>query len=525
MNQLILLILALLSFSGFSQSRLLDIRSDQFTQVFGFDLKETTSGYLVAGTGSSTMNAGFFCWITKTDQEFNTIWGKKFLLSGLDYQVNPTTVTISTLENNQIILLAKTRNEDSTFTELACFNETGDFLWGKKWTHPNEYTIPIDLNEIVPLPPNEFLISHSIKKGSIQIKLNTNGTVLSSKHTHLPTLNDTTNGVFNLRCNDGGMLQILRTQERKTILVRSDDQSQVSWSKQLESVNRSIWLANAHENSDGSFWLFGSITHSNPQTNLTSQVNAVMKLSPGGNLSGAYFYEYSENMGIAQIHPISEDQFSFASTEGIIGTINQTTGYSEIQQLDIFQANHGFQNLHKISDQYALTGLGANWAESKIQLFTELENHPCLYLQQPIHQFFQDTIPLQDILVTAIPVVITDYSFGNPFNPIIQPADITFEQECYLGLDEKEAGPELSIYPNPGNSGSFVTLKLSGQYQADKMEVSVRDLQGKEVLLSEVTGSSGLHLIDTRTLQAGMYVVNCKLLGTSKNLTGKLILR
>lgn len=528
MKPLIFLLLIGFPITGFSQSRLLDIHSNHFTSVLGFDLKETSSGYLIAGTGSSNMNYGFFCWINKTDSEFNPIWSKKFMLSGFYYQVNPTTITISTLSNNQIVLLAKTRDEDSVYTDLCSFDQNGNFIWGKHWGHLFEYADPVDLNKIVPLSDSTFHISHSLPHGSSQMKVKADGTVLSSEYTHLPNPNDSVLGVTNMFCNDGGMLQIMRSHDRRTVLIKLDPQHQVSWAKEIQSTNRFIWIANAYENTDGSFWLFGSITADQSLPDIDQSL-AVMKLSNDGNLAGAYYYDNQLitgiMMGIAQVYPIAPNEFEFNSTERQIGSINLNTGIIQAQNLDISQANHGFQNLHKLSNHYyAMTGMGLNWNESKIHIFPGITDHPCLYPDENVQMVSQDTIPLQEIQITDIAAVIESYSFGNSFNPAVESADISFVQECYLSLEEYESHIEPTIYPNPTDSNPFVTLKLSGSTR-EKIELTIFDLHGKEVFRSEIEENSDFQQIDIHTLQQGMYLIHGNSPDGLEIFTSKLIIR
>jgi hypothetical protein len=498
----------------------MDIHSDELTQLIGFDIQATGTDYLIAGTGNHFND--FICWVAKVDQEFQPIWRKKLKLSGIYFQANPTTITLNILSNDQIILLAKTMDDDSTYTELVSMKQNGDFLWGKKWTHPNAYTIPVDLNKIVHFPNNEFTVSHAVSKGSTQMKMDANGSLLSSKYTHLADPNDTTLGVSNLLCSNGGMLQILRSHEGRAVVIKLDAQFQVSWAKEIRATNRSVWLQNSYENADGSFWLFGSITRSQPASPI-DQIYVVMKMSADGNVTGVYSYQAPAYMGIAQIYPLSQNRFVFGSTEGTIGTVNQNNGSAEIQNLDIFQANHGFQNLHKLPNGYALTGLGANWSESKIQLFSNVENHPCLF--GAIDVLNQDTIPLQEIQVTDIQVLVDNYASGNSFNPLIETSDVSFVEECYLSVDEQQLSPEVTIYPNPATSNSFVTLKLNGFPQHEKILLTVSDLQGNEVLYSEIDGDSDSHLIDRHPFRAGMYFLRCNTLNSKEIFTSKLIIR
>lgn len=522
MKRLIFFLLIFISGNCFSQSRLLDIHSDELSGILGFDIQKTNTGYLVAGTGN--ISTDFFCWLTKTDQEFNPVWRIKFKLSGIYHQVNSTTVTTSILSNDQIILLAKSKNDDSTYTELASFDQNGNFLWGRKWSHTNAYFFPNDLNEITHLPNNEFIISHSVRKGNAQMKLNANGTVLFSKYTHLTDTNDTISGVYNLPCSDGGMLQIIRSHERKTVVIKLNAQHQISWAKEIQADNRSIWLVNAHENSDGSFWLFGSIT-ANQAVSIVDQVYSVMKMTGNGTIEGVYFYTTAANLGIAQIYQTAENIFTFGTTEGEIGSIDLTNGITKKQHLDIYQANHGFQNLHKLPDEYALTGLGANWQESKIQLFSNLEDHPCLNLYENESQIIQDTLPLQEIQSNDISALVETNSFGNSLNPTIESADITFLQECYLGLKENESNPELEIYPNPSNFNSFVTIKLNELSGAKKRIIRLFDLLGNQVLYSEVNENAESHQMDIRSLEAGTYIVSFSSLEGNQIFTSKLVVR
>ena len=522
MKHLFIFLSMLISGYCFSQSRLLDIHSDELSGILGFDIQKSNTGYFVSGTGN--VSNDYFCWLTKTDHEFNPVWRIKFKLSGKYFQVNSKTVTTSILSNDQIILLAKSMNDDSTYTELASFDQNGNFLWGKKWSHTNAYFIPVDLNEIIQLPNNDFIISHSVNSGNAQMKLNANGTVLFSKFTHLVISNDTITGVFNLPCSDGGMLQILRSQERKTVVIKLNAQYQISWTKEIQANNRSIWIVNAHENSDGSFWLFGSIT-ANQAVSIIDQVYSVIKMNGNGTIEGIQLYNTVANMGIAQIYQTAENNFTFSSTEGEIGSIDLNNGIIQKQYLDIFQANHGLQNLHKLTNEYALTGLGANWQESKIQLFSNLEDHPCLNLYENESQLFQDTIPLQDIQSNPISAAVETYSFGSSINPTIESADITFVQECSLGLKENELEPELEIYPNPSSSNSLVTVKLNVLSGSNKRILRLFDLLGNQVLNSEVNETKESLVIDIHSLEAGTYFVNISSLVGDSNFTGKLIIR
>ncbi|MNK00458.1 hypothetical protein D3C87_182430 [compost metagenome] len=526
MKRLITFLLVAVSVSGFSQSRLLDIQSNELSGVVGFDMLQTTDGYLIAGTGGTNNFNNFFCWITKTDGEFNPVWNKKIRLSGYSYQVNSSNVTLAILENDQIVLLAKSRNDDSTFAQVSSFDQNGNFLWSRKWVQPHSYAGAVDMNQVVPLPNNEFIISHSVKFGSTQMKLDAAGTVLSSKYTHLVNPNDTTVlGVSNLHCNDGGTLQLVRTYGSRTLVTRLDAQHQISWSKEIRYDDREVKMTCAYENVDGSFWLFGSMNRIQGPPNTVELVFAVMKLSEAGNLTETSLYNDDIHLGFAAIFSNGNNTFDYNSTEGEIGRLDLNTGTVMAQRLDIFQANHGFQNMHKLQDQYALTGLGANWSESKIHLFPGIEDHPCLHLWEPIQTIQANTVPMQQMIVTDLSPQVDNYSHGNLVAPLVEFADIRFVEECLLSVSENESSPEIVLYPNPAGLGSTVTLKIDGLKQQEKIRLSVFDIGGKQVLSSELSGQADSHLVDVSHLQSGMYLVTCTSSVDSKIFTTKLVIR
>lgn len=75
--------------------------------------------------------------------------------------------------------------------------------------------------------------------------------------------------------------------------------------------------------------------------------------------------------------------------------------------------------------------------------------------------------------------------------------------DCEVGIGEVQLG-EVSIYPNPSNGKTFITIENPNQY---KLEMSIIDITGKIVRENTVLSSNRVTL-NTSNLKPGLYFLN-----------------
>lgn len=516
------------SLTGFSQSARFDIHTSEYLFPLGFDVEKLDSGYVITGTEEhANIN---YCWVSRVDPELNTIWKKRFPISGNAFQVNPMTITLAVLQNKDIILVAKSYHTDQnlTFTEVISLNENGDFNWGKKWSNSIPYCcyFTYDLNLIAELPSGEIRISHSVKHGNLQIQLDPGGNVLLSNYVFPTDLSDSSYAILNLPCQDGGFLQIHRRMIRNTSVVKLNSNYQLEWTREYSLPGKNVWMTNASENSDGSFWLFGSMSLTQ-NSGFLNDAYGVLKISGSGQLLEATAYPSSEsiNFGFGEMFPSGNNTFYFNSTEAEIGTLDLNAGTIQQQSLDIFQANHGFQNLHRFTDgTWSMTGMGADWTESNIHFFPQITNHVCL--QATVDQITGHSIPLSEFDISTPAFSVMDVDTGTATNPVVEESDISFVRECgLLGIPEETADMHVRLYPNPVSVNGELQLEIEPDAFQNSLQVEIADLQGKTVLLNSFSKSTGNYRIPLRDIQPGIYLVRYRLDGAERFQSEKLLIR
>lgn len=530
MKQLLLIILVSCSLNGFAQNGIWKIHINDLIDPFGFSVAKDGENYVIAGVASGTNYNSFYCWITEMDADFDPIWHKSFELSGQHYQATPHTIVLSVINHDNILLLAKSYNTDSSaaYTELLSLRNNGDLNWARKWkqTPFSQWgNSAYDLNKIIPLLTDEFFISHSAGKGTFQSKLDLDGNVLTSKYTYDAVVADTNCGVFNLRCSDDGWLQIHKLGLRKSIVVKLDGNYEVEWAREIGMTDESVWMSTAFENPDGSFWLFGTITHYFPEYNDLEDALGTIKISATGEVLEAWDYPTytGESLGLAQLFPTGENQFDFNTVVGGIGKLDLNTSKVEFQKLDLAQANHDFQNMHKLPNGYAMTGMGANWEESKIHFFPAIDNHPCLLLYTPQTEINGESIPLEHIVVTNAAMQVEDFSFGQLYDPGLTEFVVFLSEECNLAVDELSSVISMNVFPNPVTSGKSITIQLDNTVINREVSVTIVDLQGKIVQSKVFDHSAELNYMGISGIPPGLYFVKCSVEGNQKVPVFKLI--
>jgi hypothetical protein len=515
------------SLIGSAQSARFDIRTYESGSPLGFDIEKLDNGYVI--TGTEEQGSIKYCWVSRVDSGLNTIWKKRFQLSGNTFQVNPMTITLAILQNKDILLVAKSyiQSQNTSFTEVVSLNEFGNFNWGKTWSDPVSYCcyFTYDLNPVVQLPSGEIRISHSVDHGNMQVNLDPSGNVLLSKYVFRTTPSDTNYAVSNTPCQDGGFLQIHRRTFQNTRLVKLNSNYQIEWTRELALPNKNFWMVNAFENPDGSFWLFGSLSFAQ-NSDFLNDAYGVVKISGSGQLlEASAFPGFGINYGFAEIFSTGNNTFIFNSTEAEIGTLDLNTGIAQLQRLDVLQANHGFQNLHCFADgTWSMTGMGANWTESKIHFFPQIEDHACL--QGEYESISRDSIPISLFTIDTPAFSVIDYGPGTAFNPVMEESIISFVLECgLLGLPETADEKHLQLYPNPAATNSELTLEIeSGAFQKS-LEVEIVNLQGKTVLQKQFPKSSENYRLTLQDIRSGIYLLRYHLDGAERFRSEKLIIR
>lgn len=489
------MVLVLFCGAGWSQSRLADIQSDELNGLVGFELLELEDGYLIAGTGSAAFGNGFYCWVNRTNDQMGTVWSKKFRLPGDYFQVNPYTVSCAELSGNRFAILCKSKDTDSSYTTFLVINSNGELDWGRQWNHDGTVESP-DLHQIELLPNNEMIISHAVRNGLIRVRLDDNGNQISGMHFHETPDSTLFEGLYTLNCNDGGFLQVYRYDQVYAVAVRLNADYQVSWSQKIEYAPCFLYLNMAVEHPDGSFTIMGGSNCSNGE-----DFYRLIHLDVSGNLVETNSVIAYASFGFAQLYQNGTSAYDFCSSESAIGTIDFANGTVSYQDLDIFQANHGFQNLHRLNDGYAMTGMGANWQESKIHLFPSIGEHPCL--QGETTQLSFNPINMQDFSISNFSIAIDSLEGGLEVSPEMEFCDIHFLDDCFVGID-KESQTEFQVYPNPVSSGGKVVVK-SDSFVSDGWQL--RTLDGSVICSGELKKGTKMQELELGEVAPGMYIL------------------
>ena len=461
--------------------KLSDTGNEQWVKTYGGpgreraqDVIETSTGYILVGYSTSVTVQYYDAIMIKIDFNGTVLWTKSY--GGTQYE---DANTVSQLSDGGFIFGGQATNGSNLLDQyLVRTNSVGDTLWTRRFGNPKTDNI-----ESLVVVADGFILAGNTSSDSTGddgylVKTDTAGVVQWSKifggsqPDDFHSIRVTSDGGYIL----GGTTSSLGPTMPNMWLVKTDSQGNLDWQVTPGGANHDHGY-DAIQTSDGGY-LFVGFTSSFGFRNDDAYA---VKFDGTGALPNKLVY----------ISPVMLTSPLCAGPQ---------------TQVKALIRNFGNKPLSNISVSVDVTGgltqtLNGNYAG-------------------PLVIGDVDTVAFTPIIATSAG---TNYTFdftvnsGNDVYPANNTLSQTVNLQACIGIDELDAGPEFSAYPNPSTGNIFISFEK----HYSEAVIDFYDMLGSQVLNISIQHTSGMKkIVPVYGLPSGIYLMKV----TADNLTGSKIM-